>query len=151
MPHPLSNNIFRRILITDLETFFCLLLKVKLLCLPIHRVVGDRQTGRHCDVSSYSIMAQVTVNVKESFQWQYGSQERNSHSPGGNLLLSISIATTLTINTHMGQSSMSFSDLTNATADKHWVSNRRRSGYARLSSRFTFDWNFFMSNNYRRG
>lgn len=48
--------------------------------------------------------------------------------PGGNLLFSMSIATTLMISTQMGQSNVSASDLTKATADKHWVSKRRRSG-----------------------
>lgn len=67
--------------------------------------------------------------------------------PGGNLDLSISIATTLIIRTQMGHSSTSGSDLTKAMALKHWHSRRRLSGYARRNSRFTFDWNFFMSNN----
>lgn len=48
--------------------------------------------------------------------------------PGGNLLFSISIATTFTISTHIGQSNISFSALTNATSERHWVSNRLRSG-----------------------
>lgn len=69
------------------------------------------------------------------------------YEPGGNLLFSISIATTFTMSTHIGQSNISISDFTNATSERHCVSNLRRSGYARLNSRFTFDWNFFISNN----
>lgn len=45
--------------------------------------------------------------------------ELETHLPGGNLLLSISIATTFTISTQIGQSKISFSDLTNATSDRH--------------------------------
>jgi hypothetical protein len=72
-------------------------------------------------------------------------RRRRCDSPGGSLLFSMSMATTLMISTQMGQSMMSSSDFTKASDDRHCISSRRRSGYARLNSRLTFDWNFFMS------
>lgn len=69
---------------------------------------------------------------------------------GESLLLSISIATTFTIKIQIGQSSRSCSVLTKQTIERHCVSRRRRSGYARLSSRFKFDSNFFMSNTWKQ-
>jgi hypothetical protein len=68
--------------------------------------------------------------------------------PGGSLDLSMSMATTLMMRIQMGQSRRSGSDLTKATALRHWHSRRRLSGYALCSSRLTFCWNFFMSNSW---
>lgn len=59
---------------------------------------------------------------------------RNLHNngkwslPGGSLLLSMSIATTLIIIIHIGHSRISFSDFTKLITDRHCVSRRRRSG-----------------------
>lgn len=72
------------------------------------------------------------------------------HLPGGSLALSMSRATTLMIMTQTGLSSSSASDLTKAMLEMHWHSRRRLSGYACLSSRLTFAWNFFMSNNWKK-
>lgn len=75
--------------------------------------------------------------------------KKNRYLLGGNFDLSMSMATTFMINTHMGLSNMSCSFLTKLMALKHWHSKRLRSGYALRNSRDTFCWNFFMSNNWK--
>lgn len=92
--------------------------------------------------------------IVELFRWgglvNFNNEIDHRHIPGGSLDLSISIATTLMMRIHMGQSRRSASDLTKATALRHWHSSRLRSGYALCSSRLTFCWNFFMSNSWKR-
>lgn len=66
--------------------------------------------------------------------------------PGGNLLLSMSMATMLMIMTQIGLSRSSGSFLTKAMTHTHCVSSLDRSGYCRRISRFTFCWNLLMSN-----
>lgn len=64
---------------------------------------------------------------------------------GGILALSMSMATRFIIIIQHGQSRSWFSCFTKETAVTHSISSLRRSGYARRSSRLTFDANFFMS------
>lgn len=101
------------------------------LCSSSHLDVGLRYSEdslndlliRYCQLTR---IATICIH----FQNPIFQKEKKSpkYSPGGSLLLSMSIATTLMMSTQIGQSSTSFSDLTNAIADRHCVSSRRRSG-----------------------
>lgn len=112
-------------------------------------MIRSIQTTRSSHHFNIIIMPLLWSDLKTVFRMSKSNYTPlpNQCLPGGNLLFSISIATTFTMSTHIGQSNISISDLTNATSERHCVSNLLRSGYARLNSRFTFDWNFFISNN----
>lgn len=100
-----------------------------------------KNVGQHYNISRHP-------TISTWMEKKHNSTENNLL--GGNFDLSISMATTFIINTHIGLSNMSGSFFTKLIALKHWHSRRLRSGYALRNSLDTFCWNFFMSNNWKK-
>uniref|UniRef100_A0A1A9ZUX8 Uncharacterized protein n=1 Tax=Glossina pallidipes TaxID=7398 RepID=A0A1A9ZUX8_GLOPL len=102
------------------------LIEVQMQGHKIYQVTATIAGGLSCNSDSFKLNVSRTARIVHDIK--FSLLTLILQLPGGNLLFSISMATTFTMRTHMGHSSMSVSDFTKATADRHCVSKRRRSG-----------------------